>query len=222
MGTRSIIARAKGDGWEGRYHHWDGYPSGLGAGLYDHYHRSFGRNLKRMLEVLIDEHPSGWSTINGADFSLPIGFQDHTDPCKICGREYSDHLEWPAGFGAGQGVASIGGMALGHPHARIPYEEQQQFAQCYCHGTRNEDRDDLRTHDQPHGFREEYLYVLSMKQGVGIGRNRMLVFDTHYGMDILIGEVDLDEPEPDWDMEVPEDHPQIAIWASIPWEEKYG
>lgn len=31
MSTRSAIARPAGDGWEGRYHHFDGYPSGVGA-----------------------------------------------------------------------------------------------------------------------------------------------------------------------------------------------
>lgn len=34
MGTRSIIGLKTGLGWFGRYCHWDGYPEGVGAGLW--------------------------------------------------------------------------------------------------------------------------------------------------------------------------------------------
>ena len=33
MGTRSVIAVKTDTGWKGRYCHWDGYPSGVGANL---------------------------------------------------------------------------------------------------------------------------------------------------------------------------------------------
>jgi len=71
MATRAIIARQRGDGWEGRYHHWDGYPPGLGAALYDLYNGHFQRDIGRMLAVLIDDHPAGWSSIIDADWSQP-------------------------------------------------------------------------------------------------------------------------------------------------------
>lgn len=74
MGTRGCIARATEHGFEGRYHHWDSYPSGLGANLWNLYHGHFKRDLKAMLETLIDKHPAGWSTICGKDFNLRIGF----------------------------------------------------------------------------------------------------------------------------------------------------
>lgn len=35
MSTRSIIAVARGDGWEGVYCHMDGYPSGVGAQVWN-------------------------------------------------------------------------------------------------------------------------------------------------------------------------------------------
>ena len=35
MSTREVIARQKGDVFEGRYHHWDSYPSGLGKALWE-------------------------------------------------------------------------------------------------------------------------------------------------------------------------------------------
>lgn len=34
MGTRSVIAKPHGDGFMGKYCHWDGYPSGVGAALW--------------------------------------------------------------------------------------------------------------------------------------------------------------------------------------------
>lgn len=77
MSTRACIARATGEGtFVGVYHHWDGYPSGLGATLWELYHGFFGRDLARMLAYLIDEHPAGWSTIDGADFNAKPGFHE--------------------------------------------------------------------------------------------------------------------------------------------------
>jgi len=82
MGTRGVIARlterkVKGNiyfSFKGRYHHWDSYPSGLGKTLYNLYNEFFNKDLVKMLKVLIDDHPAGWSTINGADFSLNAGW----------------------------------------------------------------------------------------------------------------------------------------------------
>ena len=37
MGTRSIIAKRDGDAVRAIYCHWDGYPSGVGATLLEHY-----------------------------------------------------------------------------------------------------------------------------------------------------------------------------------------
>lgn len=89
MGTRGIIARIdKKRGFAGNYHHWDSYPTQLGATLWKLYHGHFQQNLKQMLKVLIDDHPAGWSTINGADFNLPPGWHNagsgHTNPTCYC------------------------------------------------------------------------------------------------------------------------------------------
>jgi len=75
MSTRSIIARQLENGFEGVYHHWDGYPSGLGATLYKMYH-SLGANLENLLEDVIDKHPSGWVTLN----ETPECFCHRSDP----------------------------------------------------------------------------------------------------------------------------------------------
>ncbi len=75
MSTRSVIARATKTGFSGTYHHWDGYPKALGATLWEVYHGHFKRDLTAMLDFLVDQHI--WSTINGADFSMPPGFREH-------------------------------------------------------------------------------------------------------------------------------------------------
>jgi hypothetical protein len=77
MSTRSCIARITGEGtFKGVYHHWDGYPTGLGATLFRTYRRHFKRDLEGMLTFLIETHPAGWSTVNNADFKLPAGYQE--------------------------------------------------------------------------------------------------------------------------------------------------
>lgn len=73
MSTRSAIARVHGDGFKGVYHHWDGYPTALGATLYQEAQK---RPLGELLTLLIDAHPAGWSSINGADLSKPAGYRE--------------------------------------------------------------------------------------------------------------------------------------------------
>lgn len=81
MATRGIIARKTNNGFEGVYHHWDSYPSGLGQMLYRLYNGHFRKNIRKMMSYLIDMHPAGWSTINDADFTIKPGFinMDHEE-----------------------------------------------------------------------------------------------------------------------------------------------
>ena len=82
MSTRAAIARLTSVSpvkWAGRYHHWDGYPSGLGATLWELYHSHFGHDLDPMLKVLLDDHPAGWSSLNASDFTRKPGFADPLD-----------------------------------------------------------------------------------------------------------------------------------------------
>lgn len=81
MSTRSCIARIKGDGFAGVYHHWDGYPTVLGTTLYQmaqrfRSHEPESGGVAGMLRLLIDQHPAGWSTINGADWSQEPGMRE--------------------------------------------------------------------------------------------------------------------------------------------------
>jgi hypothetical protein len=91
MSTRAVIARVKGDGWEGRYHHFDGYPTGLGARLY----AVVGQlGVKRALELLVDEHPVGWSSIHDCDITAQPGYggdfndQTHGPRCYCHGERH--------------------------------------------------------------------------------------------------------------------------------------
>lgn len=84
MSTRSVIARKTQSGFSGVYHHWDGYPTALGATLFALFNGHFKRDLPAMLKYLIDEHPAGWSTINGADFSKEPGFDNDGAPQCYC------------------------------------------------------------------------------------------------------------------------------------------
>lgn len=78
MSTRAVIARKTGETWEGVYHHFDGYPTGLGRALYDLLHPlASSDTLHRQVAVLVDEHRGGWSSIIGADWSLTPGFDEH-------------------------------------------------------------------------------------------------------------------------------------------------
>lgn len=64
MGTRSVIARTIPDGgFKGVYHHWDGYPTGLGQHLWKLLHTDFKGDLAKMLVYVIDQHSAGWSTL---------------------------------------------------------------------------------------------------------------------------------------------------------------
>lgn len=69
------------------YHHWDGYPSGLGQTLFNIRKDIFAGDTARMLSFLIDSHPGGWSTIN-ADWTKPIGTRpdDNYRICKQCDK----------------------------------------------------------------------------------------------------------------------------------------
>jgi hypothetical protein len=72
MSTRSIVARPDAEhGWEGRYVHSDGYPTGVGKHLFEQYHVHFEGHPDLMAAKLVDGEPIGWSALAGYDLSLP-------------------------------------------------------------------------------------------------------------------------------------------------------
>lgn len=94
MSTRGLIAKPEGDAWVGTYHHWDSHPSGLGVTLMEAHAGHFNGDVEAMIAYLVDGEKVGWSTINGADWSLPKGWHDSQnpdEPCAVCGREMWRH-----------------------------------------------------------------------------------------------------------------------------------
>jgi hypothetical protein len=82
MSTRACIAyttpRKKHVEWEGVYSHWDGYPSGVGAVIWEILHGDFIGNegrlgvkndgklktaLQGFIDIYIKGHPAGWSSL---------------------------------------------------------------------------------------------------------------------------------------------------------------
>lgn len=190
MSTRSAIARLSSRQpleFRGRYHHWDGYPSGLGRTLWHLYHTHFQRDLSAMLEVLLDQHPAGWSTIVGADFTRQAGFQE----MRMCGGARADEAVSDDPFGAVS-------------HAAAP--------QCYCHGERQEAAWEV-TQENAAGSGCEYVYAFppSSEQEP----DRMLILSSYiasgtkmvgmFGMGDpqaqwrVLAEVLLQDAEPDWE-----------------------
>jgi hypothetical protein len=190
MSTRSAIVRLTSRepvGWSGRYHHWDSYPSGLGRTLWSLYHAQFGCDLGLMLKVLIDEHPAGWSTIVGADFTQEAGFQE----LRLCGDARADE---PAPNDPCGAVA----------HAAPP--------QCYCHGERSEAGWEV-TQENAAGSGCEYVYAFPPTSEQE--PDRMLILSSYiasghkmvgmFGMGDpqaqwrVLAEVLLQDTEPDWE-----------------------
>ena len=67
MSTRSIIAIPEGDGWKGRYVHYDGYPAGVGQTVW-HIVKTAG--LAEAARILTSK-PIGWSIINDNPDGIP-------------------------------------------------------------------------------------------------------------------------------------------------------
>jgi hypothetical protein len=213
MGTRSAIARINGEhGFKGTYHHWDGYPTGLGATLFNLYQTQFNHDLPKMLHVLIDEHPAGWSTINGKDFNLEAGYFEtqHTD-CTVCGKPDREHYSQyskrkhyrvkPCNCGR----CSPGIHWLGHAPQTAVIEDNRP--QCYCHGERSEEG---LTVDEKNasGSGVEYVYMFTenhkmmiLSSYCGGGRKMIGMFgsgdpDASWS---VIATVDLNDAEPNWE-----------------------
>ena len=71
MGTRSIVAVPDGESWQGRYVHWDGYPTGVGEVLRLIVRRD---GLDVAAHTLTVAHVS-WSSIDGRGDGDPMGFE---------------------------------------------------------------------------------------------------------------------------------------------------
>jgi hypothetical protein len=172
MATRGCIARKAANGIEARYHHWDSYPSALGAALFHLYHDHFQCDVEAMLAVLIDQHPAGWSTINDKDFSLAPGFST---------------FEFNAGVGR-----SFNSQLYYQQLAVYEKTEQARRPQCYCHGERHEEGHLYTSLPEAHQSGAAYAYVIDSSTLC------MEVYALRPN-ERLIAQVDLNGDEPNWD-----------------------
>lgn len=205
MSTRAVIARLNGvNGFAGRYHHWDGYPMGLGATLWELSQTDgpFGGDIERMLHVLIDEHPGGWSTINGADWSQEPGYTEWTakrGPCATCGKPYDRHMcqEYKEGQIMGHAdpypcTPGLYSRHLGHEYVDAWSEKPPAWLnrpECYCHGSRQED-EQLITSKNATDCGCEWAYAIK--------GTTMVVFSSYSGATKMVGAFGMGDPDATW------------------------
>lgn len=145
MSTRSLIAIPIEDGTKaiGRYHHFDGYPTGVGLALIEAY-RAHKSSYIDLVDTLLFRHPAGWSNICGADWALDPGFLERNDPDRACGRcgepmwrhyaqYYPDRGETPPPPEERYQTYQI------WEHSYVPERSDADARpMCYCHGDRAE------------------------------------------------------------------------------------
>jgi hypothetical protein len=184
MGTRGCIARvvertAGTIGFDGVYHHWDSYPTGLGETLFKLYNGFFAKDIAKFLQVLIDDHPAGWSTINNADFSMAAGFVE-------AGNEYEKKADGTSDYNK--------------PITHGP--------RCFCHGTRHEEASAITEKgasscgcEWTYAFDEKkrLMYVLSSYCRNGKKMIGFFGFGDKEALWKPVAVVKLDEAEPDWE-----------------------
>lgn len=79
MSTRSIIGYRKVEDpntVHGVYHHFDGYPTGLGAELHRAYDLNFDTPMSMVIRLIINT-PQGWSSLDANDLSGSYAAGDH-------------------------------------------------------------------------------------------------------------------------------------------------
>jgi hypothetical protein len=224
MSTPAAIARWTNRGsheWAGRYHHWDGYPSALGATLFDLVrHKTLG-DLATTLRVLIDDHPAGWSTINGADWGRRPGFSERWKDEIQKNRALDFAALWEPLYERSRRNQLEATLAALPPAETVPLRRNEQFilwnslthyfgtprrAKCYCHGDRHEVPWEL-TQYAAAGCGLEWVYVFDTAERT-MTVLEAWVADRHSAGMFGYGDPDaawperavvfLDNPEPDW------------------------
>jgi hypothetical protein len=176
------------------YHHWDSYPEGLGTTLAELYATHFAGDLSKMLKTLIDDHPAGWSTINGADFSLEPGFIERPNAiCALCGKTDAEHWE---------PMEQVREREKQDPntlrrHNWLGHEFQEKDEQpplCYCHGDRKEEGWEV-TEENASGSGVEYVYAFWTE-----GATHKMAILSSYRKDgvKMIGAFGMGDPDAGW------------------------
>ena len=117
MSTRAAIARRHEDGWIGVYHHFDGYPTGLGAHLWELLHSRYRGDMGQLVADVIDAHPGGWSHLMEGPILKPIPGR-HALSCEVTGHGPACYCHTYAAAGYGDNV--IHGCECGNPAITEP------------------------------------------------------------------------------------------------------
>lgn len=135
MSTHGVIAFAEYGSitdnapWEGRLHSSDSYPTALGRELWKQFRGHFGSDFVAARKYFVEDHPAGFSTIVGADLSIPSGY---TNDYESAWEKLPD------------GRADFSKPL---PHG----------ARCFCHGDRSEEHY-LVTHTEPAHYPWLYVF----------------------------------------------------------------
>lgn len=135
MATRGIIGRTTPSRFIARYHHWDSTPHCLGKTLYNAYHQVFNEDIVKMMHMIIDEHPAGWSAISGKDLSIPPGFSHFEPDTDIAELRAKQRIEF--------------------------YQsEKGRRANCYCHGDSQEPERTICSLHEATRYFVTYAYII--------------------------------------------------------------
>lgn len=128
MSTNAAILRQTQAGEFGVYCHSDGQPISLGKFLWHSYRGHFNHDLEAMLRFVIDEHPAGWSVLQGTDLNLPAGWAEAPD--RPAGVPLAEWFKSPT------------------------YRRWADSPRCYCHGGRTENANilNLRENTTPWAY----------------------------------------------------------------------
>ena len=165
MSTRAFIARkldladnAFGCTFAGRYHHFDGYPTGLGKFLAEALQEQFQGDVDALLRRLLDSNVAkcGWSTILLCDLLLtPVSPEDHM-------RYYRAWQDNPC-------------PQTEHDYHKVPM----------CYAARGTEEEDLLTHDSDLGWLDwGYLFDIDALEvwRLSYTKSPIQVARIHYAM----------------------------------------
>ena len=212
MSTRSAIATIDADfattgNFTGRYHHWDGYPSGLGSGLYkmmngqNYLGKTIG-SRDAVAKFLLQDHPAGFSSVNGVHkFEADAENADNLGNCKYC---------WKPAMPKKKAARA----ALEKEYKQYAYCDNagEPTIACFCHhgGVRRSDEPDnvvTQADASDAGCEWVYafdlanakMYVLSSVNEDGSKMIGMFGSGNPNGKWKPVACIDLDGEEPDWD-----------------------
>lgn len=188
MSTRAVIARETETGFSGVYHHWDGYPSGLGRTLFHLATTLFKEQRDKLLAILIDAHPQGWSTIN-RDWNLAPQALDRIslDGCAHC--DQTRRLHWDGD----------NDQVLGHPYSQPPQYYDDAVAANAATALLTEHNASKSGCEWAYVFTErDTLKLLSSYQRDGSKMIGMFGCGDDDALWFLVAEINLQEQAPDW------------------------